>query len=142
MIVPELVLEGPLGALVLRDFILQRCQRLPEIGVVRFGLHGIHRLSLSRRDRTHTTRLVAPDRPQPPVAAAPGAIHPIASWIFLRVILVVLLRWIERTGREDHGRHVAVEAIDDLLARSAGGPALLRATNKDRGVVIRPGVAR
>src|SRR5882762_6588464 len=45
MIVPELVLEGALGCLVLRDFVLQRCQRPPEIGVAWLWLYGIHRVS-------------------------------------------------------------------------------------------------
>ena len=55
---------------------------------------------------------------------------------------MVLLSRIERPGGQDLRRDFAVEAVHDLLARGAGSSALLGITNKDRGVVIRPGVAR
>src|SRR5882762_1393409 len=146
MVIPELVLEGALGAFVLRHFVLHGRQGLPEIGVTWLWLYGIHRVSHLRCRcswrYTHLPRFIAPDLPQPPVAAAPGAIHPITDRILLGVILVVLLGRIEGAGSEDLGRHVAVEAVDDLLARRAGSPALLGTTHKDRSVVIRPGVAR
>src|SRR5467141_3353733 len=146
MIVPELVLEGALGAFVLRHFVLHGRQGLPEIGVTWLWLYGIHRVSHLRCRcscrYTHLPRFIAPDLPQPPVAAAPGAIHPITDRILPGVILVVLLGRIERAGGQDLRCDIAVEAVHDLLSRRAGSPALLGTTNKECRVVIRPRVTR
>src|SRR5256885_811298 len=47
MIVPKLVLEGSLGALVLCDFVLQRRQCATQVHVTRPWLDGIHGVASS-----------------------------------------------------------------------------------------------
>src|SRR5436309_12274738 len=99
MIVPVRVLEGPLGAFMLRDFVLQWCQGVPEFGVTWFRFQCISLpCPVSHCSCADLSRFIPPDRTQPPVAAAPGAIHPVADRILLGVILVVLLGRIECTG--------------------------------------------
>src|SRR2546427_12396987 len=84
---------------------------------------------------------MAPNPAHPPVAATAGAIHPIADRILLGVVLVVLLGRIERAGGQDLRGDIGGEAVQDLLPRRAGSPALLRTANEDRGGVVRPSVA-
>src|SRR6266446_2491548 len=72
MIVPVRVLEGPLGAFMLRDFVLQWRQGAPVFGVTwfRFQCIGLP-CSVSHGSCADLSRFVTPDRPEPPVPTTP-----------------------------------------------------------------------
>ena len=62
--------------------------------------------------------------------------------VFLGVILVILLRRIERAGGQDLRRDLAVKTLEDLLARRVGCAPLLRAPHEHGRMVIGTGVTR
>src|SRR2546428_9653138 len=136
VVVPVFVVEGRLGAFLLRHLVLHGVERFPERGIV--GLlegHGIpsfrwHALRLRRR------RLVAPQLLQPRVAAAVPAIELVAHGILLVVALVVLLGRVERGRRHDLGRDRAPEALREALLRLLRQAALRVVVVEDRGAVL------
>src|SRR5882672_2045164 len=55
---------------------------------------------------------------------------------------MILLRRVERAGREYLRGDIAMKTVDDLLARGARGSPLLGAADKDRGVIVGARVTR
>src|SRR6058998_2729193 len=89
-------LERLLRRLVLGHLILQRRERLPQLGVA--WLRVAHsRMSLRVRRRS------APHLRQAPVAAARHAIHPVPDRILAVIVLVIRFRRVERLSPDDRG---------------------------------------
>ena len=137
VVVPEVVVERPLGGLVLRDLILQRRERALELGVARLSkLHGIPSF-LTR----HSGCVRAPHFAQPPVATAAQAVGLVIRGILPIEVLMTFLRRVERGRRRDQRHDRLPKPPLEAPLRLLREPLLRRVVVEDRRVVLRPVVA-
>src|SRR5262245_22965262 len=80
--------------------------------------------------------LLAPQLLEPRVASAIEAVELIADRILLVVVLVILLRLVERSRRHDLGLDRLLEALGDLSLRRLRQHPLLLAVIEDRAAVL------
>src|SRR5262245_4639337 len=85
--------------------------------------------------------ILAPQLLEPGVASAVETVEPIADRILLVVVLVVLLRHVERSRRHDLGLDRLLEAPGDLGLRGLRQRPLLLAVIEDRAAVLVAAVA-
>src|SRR5690606_8104689 len=145
LVVPELVAERRLGRLVLGDRVLHRGQACPQLGIARVAVrglgvvaHGVALLGRLPRGRAKR-RLVLPRAFDEGGAARAALVARVVVRVGAVVILVVLLRRIERPGVEDCGDDRAIEgpARGELLLGGFRDAPLAFVVHEDRGAVLR-----
>src|SRR5262249_15840406 len=138
MVVPVLVLERALRALVLRHVVLERRQLRLELAVARLLV--VHRVPSFRRLGGGGGRgVLSPELLPARIAAAAASVRLVPERILLVIALVVLFGRPELAGADDLGDDRLVEALRilDLLLRRLGQPLLVRVGSEDGRAVLR-----